>query len=80
MSRLRQGELIADSLQQLVRSGEHLQFEGEIGGAARHRTDNGEVAADRDHPHLRRDMTTQRYEVDGGPVRENTAEMRRPAQ
>jgi hypothetical protein len=79
MARRRQGELVADPLHHLVRAGQHVQFEGEVGGAARHRPVNGKIAAHRDWRRLRRAGAALGHQVKGRLVGEDAAEMRRRA-
>ena len=45
--RWRQREFVTDPVQQRIRSGQHIELDCEIGGPARHRTDDSEIATRR---------------------------------
>ena len=80
VARRRQRELVAYALHPFVRSGDDRQLEREIGGAARHRSDHGEVAAHRDRRRLRRQCAALRKEIEARFMGVHAAEMCRRTQ
>ena len=76
----RQRQFVADSLRRLVGSGDDIELQGEIGGAARHRPRDREPTADRYVRHMRRPGAVHRHKIEARLVREDAAEMRRAAQ
>src|SRR5262249_40691344 len=75
----RQRHAIADSLTDLVRSGDHVERESKVGGVSRHRTRHGKVAAARHGWSGRHTVSAKRDQVEGRLVPIDSAEMGRHA-
>ena len=76
----RQGEPVADALGLLIGTGQHIEFECEIGGIARHWPNNSQIAPGRVSRRLRWPGAALGHKVEAWLVREDAAEMRRTAQ
>src|SRR5271166_2164436 len=80
MAGWRKRQFVGDPFGRLVWTGENIELQGEIGGAARHRSGNRQPAAYRHIWHMRRPGSVHRHKIKGRLVGEDAAKMRRAAQ
>src|SRR5262245_13364406 len=75
-----QGEAIANALTVLVRTGNHVQEETEIGSAPGHRTGHGQINVARQGLRSRRGVPAYWHQAKGRLVRVDATKMRGPPQ
>jgi hypothetical protein len=80
VARRRQRQPIGDAVTRLVRTGEHAERQGEVGRAARHRSDHSEIDVAWHGRDPRRRVSARRHEIERRLMPIDAAIMRRHAQ